>query len=62
MLDLHVPKIIAYFIECAVSFLYPSSFRIYSIRKTPIVDGVVVVVFSCMFDMFPVRANYLLLI
>ena len=34
MLDLHVPKIISYFIECVVLFLYLSSFWIHSVQKT----------------------------
>ena len=47
MLDLHVPKIIAYLIERIVLFLHLSSFM---------------EIFSCLFDTFPVRPVYFLLI
>ena len=46
MLDLHVPKIIAYLIERVVLFLYPSSFPIHSIQETSIFEGVFIEIFS----------------
>ena len=58
MLDLNVVKIIAYLIECVVLFLYPSSFPIHSIQETSILEGVIMEIFSCLFDTFPVRASY----
>ena len=61
MLDLHVLKIIAYFIKHFVFFLYPSSFLIDSFQETSILEGVIVEIFSCLFDTFPVRASYFLL-
>ena len=62
MLDLNVVKIIAYLIERVVLFLYPSSFPIHSIQETSILEGVIMETFSCLFDTFPVRASYFLLI
>ena len=62
MLDLHAPKIIAYLIERFVLFLYPSSFPTNSIQETSIIRGVIMKIFSCLLDTFPVRASYLLLI
>ena len=62
MLDLNVVKIIAYLIERVVLFLYPSSFPIHSIQETSILEGVIMEIFSCLFDTFPVRASYFLLI
>ena len=47
MLDLHVPKIIAYLIEHVVLFLYPSSFPVHSIQETSILEGVFMEIFSC---------------
>ena len=58
MLDLNVVKIIAYLIERVVLFLYPSSFPIHSIQETSILEGVIMEIFSCLFDTFPVRASY----
>ena len=54
MLDLHVSKIIAYLIErvfVSLSFVF-SSF----------LEGVIMEIFSCLFDRFPVRTSYFLLI
>ena len=62
MLDLHVPKIIASLIERVMLFLYPSSFPIHSIQETPILEGVIMEIFSCLLDTFPVPAIYFLLI
>ena len=56
------PKIIAYLIERNVLFLYPSSFPIHSIQETLILEGVIMEIFSCLFDTFPVPAGYFLLI
>ena len=39
MLDLHVPKIIAYLIELVVLLFDPSSFSINSIQETSILEG-----------------------
>ena len=52
MLDLHVPKIIAYLIERIVLFLYPSSFPIHSIQETSVLEGVIMKIFSCLLDTF----------
>ena len=54
MLDLHVPKIIAYLLERVVLFLHPLSFPIHSIQKTSIFEGVIMEIFSCLLDTFPV--------
>ena len=62
MLDLHVPKIIAYLIERVVLFLYPSSSLIHSVQDRSILEGVIMEIFSCSLDTFPVRASYFLLI
>ena len=62
MLDLHIPKIIAYLTERYVLFLHPFSFPIHSIRETSILQGVIMKIFSCLLDMFPVRESYFLLI
>ena len=62
ILDLHVPKIIAFLIECVVLFLYPSSFPIHSIQETSILGGVVVEIISCLLDTIPVLASYFMLI
>ena len=62
MLDLHVPKIIAYLIERVVLFLYPSSFPIHSIQETSILEGVIMEIFSCLLDMFFELGSYFLLI
>ena len=54
MLDLHVRKIIAYLIErvfVSLSFVF-SSF----------LEGVIMEIFSCLVDRFPVRTSYFLLI
>ena len=59
MLDLHVPKIIAYLIKRDVLFLYPCSFHIHSIQETSIFE-VIMEIFSCLLDTFPVRMIYLL--
>ena len=58
MLDLHVPKIIAYLIERVVLFLYSSSFPIHSIQETLILEGVIMEMFYCLLDTFPVRACF----
>ena len=47
MLDLHVPKIIAYLTERVVLFLYPSSIPIHSIQETSILEGAFMEIFSC---------------
>ena len=47
MLDLHVPKIIAYLIERVVLFLYPSPFTTQSIQETSILEGFFMEVFPC---------------
>ena len=57
-----VPKIIAYLIERVVLFFYPSSFPIHSIQETSILEGVVMEIFSCLLDTFPVPASFFLLI
>ena len=62
MLDLHVPKIIAYLIERAVFFLYPSFFPIHAIQKKLIFEGVLMEIFSSWLDKFPVCASFFLLI
>ena len=62
MLDLHVPKIIAYLIEGLVLFFYASSFPLHSIQQTSILDGVIMEILSCLLGRFPVRASYFLLI
>ena len=54
MLNLHVLKIIAYLIERVVLFLYPFSFPIHSIQKTSIFERVIMEIFSCLLDTFPV--------
>ena len=41
MLELHVPKIIAYLIERAVLFLYPSTIPTHSTQQTSIYDVVI---------------------
>ena len=61
MLELHVPKIIAYLIERVALFLYLSSISIRSIQQTSILEGVVTEI-SCLLDTFPVPASYFLLI
>ena len=53
MLEFHVPKIPAYFSERVVLFLYPYSFLIHSIQETSIQEGVIMEIFSCLFDTFP---------
>ena len=62
MLDLHVPKIIAYLNESVVLFLYSSSFPIHSIQETSILEGVIIEIFPCLLDTFPVLGSYFLLI
>ena len=62
MLNLHVPKIIAYLIERLVLFLHPSSFPIHSVQKTSILEGVIMGIFSGLLHTFPMRASYFLLI
>ena len=62
MLDLHVPNMLAYLTECVVLILYSSSFPIYFIEETSILEGVIKEIFSYLFDTFPVRASYFLLI
>ena len=62
MLDIYAPKIIAYFIERFLLFLYPSSFPIQSIQEAPILETVIKEILSCLFDTFAVRARYFLLI
>ena len=62
MLGLHIPKIIAYLTERYVLLLHPSSFPIHSIRETSIPQGVIMKIFSCLLDMFPMRESYFLLI
>ena len=56
MLDLHVPKIIACLTERAVFF--PSSSLIHSIKETSILEGVIMEIFYCLLDTFPVRAFF----
>ena len=60
MLDLHVPKVIAYLIERVVLFLYPSSFPIHSIEEISVLEGVFMEIFSCLLDTFPVLESYFL--
>ena len=55
MLDLHVPKIIAYLIERVVIFFF-------LVQETSRIDGVNMDLFSCLLDMFSVPASYFLLI
>ena len=62
MLDLHVPKIIAYLIDSVVLFLHSSSFSIQSIQEISILEGVVMEIFSYLFDAFALCASYFLLI
>ena len=62
MLDLHVPKIITHLIEHITLFRYPSSFPIHSVQEASIIEGVIMEIFSCLLDTFPVRASYLPLI
>ena len=62
MLDLHVPKIIAYLIDRVVLFLYPSFFPIHAIQKKLIFEGVIMEIFSSWLDKFLVCASYFLLI
>ena len=62
MFELHVPTIIAYLIERVVLFLYSSSFPIHSIQEAPIFEGVIMEIFSCLLDTFPVLGSYILLI
>ena len=62
MLDLHDPKIVASLIERVLLFLYPSSFPIHSIQETSILEGVIIEIFSCLLDRFPVGVSYFLLI
>ena len=50
-----------FYIKHFVFFLYPSSFLIDSFQETSILEGVIVEIFSCLFDTFPVRASYFLL-
>ena len=52
MLDLRVPKVIAYLIERVILFLYPSSFTIHSIQETSILEGIIVEIFSCLLVRF----------
>ena len=58
MLDLRVPKIIAYLIKRVVLFLYSSSFPMHSTQETSFLDGVIMEIFSCLLDTFPVPASY----
>ena len=46
MLDLHVPKIIAYLIEHVELFLYLSSFPIHPTQETSILERVFMEIFS----------------
>ena len=62
MLDLHVPKIIAYLIERVVLFLYPSFLPIHTIQKKLILEEVIMEIFSSWLDRFSVCASYFLLI
>ena len=62
MLDLHVPKIIAYLIERVVLFLYFSFLPIHTIQKKLIFEVVIMEIFSSWLDRFPVCASYFLLI
>ena len=50
MLDLHVPKTIAYLVEGVVLFVYLSSFLISSIQETLMLEGVIIQIFSCFLD------------
>ena len=50
MLDLHVPKIIAYLVERVLLFLYLSSFPIHSIQETSMLEGVIMQIFCCLLD------------
>ena len=52
MLDLNVPKIIAYLIERVVLFLYPSSFPIHSIQETSILEGFFIEILRVIFCKF----------
>ena len=52
MLDLRVPKVIAYLIDRVILFLYPSSFTIHSIQETSILEGIIVEIFSCLLVRF----------
>ena len=58
MLDLRDPKIIGYLIERVALFLYPSSFPLHSIQETSILEGLIMEIFSYLFD---TRASYFLL-
>ena len=62
MLDLHVLKIIACLIVRIVLFLDPSSFTIHSIQETPVLEEVLMEIFSCLFDTFLTGACDFLLI
>ena len=62
MFDLHVPKIIACLNERVVLFRYPSSFPIHSIQETSVLKGIIMEMFFCLIDTFPVRGSYFLLI
>ena len=46
MLDLHVPKVIAYLIEHIALFPYPSSFPVHSTQETSILEGIIMEIFS----------------
>ena len=62
MFDLHVSKIIACLIEHVVLFLYLSFFPIHSIQEISVLEGVIIEIFSCLLDTFPVPASYFMLI
>ena len=59
MLDLHVPKIIAYLIERIVLFLYPSSFPIHSIQETSVLEGVIMKIYlACLIHFFACELSF----
>ena len=63
MLDLDVPKIIAYLIEHVELFLYPSSFPIHPTQETSILEGVFMEIFSsCLYVSFAWELFYISLI
>ena len=63
MMDLDVPKIIAYLIEHVELFLYRSSFPIHPTQETSILEGVFMEIFSsCLYVSFAWELFYISLI
>ena len=58
MLELHVPKIIAYLIERVVLLLYPSSFPIHSFQETSILEGAFREIFCCLIRFLCLESFY----